>query len=681
MELKPPANYSDPADLEAIEIAKNTIGDYKLKDDPTYIAPEEDRMNASKKRRQLIAVQNAIIEMKLTFNQKLVDLRKLKDTLRQSIDATNRELAAIALTIGSDPTKDVAIRVTADDLSPPLDLRDRIDVTLPTPEAISFAEQVAAAARRRLEAQAGKAKAQVVRGRTTTVKRGTPAAPITKKKQEEREKPSDVELAEQAQLRIQLEFKRDLLLQNIKKGITKFDEMVTKLADEKVRVRGEIVLAELRFLTMLREFKLLAKLERKDHELNEKLKERRHDMDAIDNEVAAQQKRLKEAEHDLEDSQKQLKKLARKFDGMVDATLKCHDQLWTIYSYNIRRDTKMDEADEVEVDITTFDVDQVRKMFEAQAIQKQSDTCPADCDPALFEKVLDLREARMDIIEKNAGSLAIKDQIKQQCDSILFKRKGLESQFNQIKAEFEEFQHEKQRRLNELNFSLSLQFHQIRYLEAKEVMVGESRAPQIIKQMPADMSEALVFLNTGLEKLKQQEQSLKNNKQALYNLFRANLGRQNEDEKVKESLMREIGVMTSKLQEIQKLKFGQPVDLVMLEQLRVNKDADALRLQIADVEKRQNDEMQTIISQTNQATEDMTHEVQRNTALLSSLASLTEQQRDIESVLQKSRTTQTADDLNQDLGLANPDELLAEVERNGELIDKLNEEIRLLKRK
>jgi hypothetical protein len=98
---------------------------------------------------------------------------------------------------------------------------------------------------------------------------------------------------------------------------------------------------------------------------------------------------------------------------MVDATLNCHDPLWTIYNSNIRRDTKMDEADEVDVDLVTPDVEQVKKMFQAQAIQKQSDTCPSDCDPALFEKVLDLREARMDIIKKNSGAQAIKDQIKQ----------------------------------------------------------------------------------------------------------------------------------------------------------------------------------------------------------------------------------------------------------------------------
>jgi WD40 repeat protein len=683
-ELKPPANYSDPADLAAIENARATIGDYKLKDDPTYIAPEEDRMNASKKRRQLMAVQTAVGDLKASFNRKLKNLRELKARLLVTIAETNRELGEIALTIGAAPTDELVIRVAKDDVSAPLDLREKIDIALPAPEAVSFAEQVAAAARRRLEAQTGKQKqaAQPAR-RGAAVKRVQPQQ--TKKKVAEKAKPSDIEVIEHDQVRLQLEFKRKALLANIRGGIERFDKMVAELAQEKVHVHAEVVLAELRFLMMLREFKLLAKLELKDHELNDKLRQRRHDMDAIDVEVAAQQKRLKDAEHELEDREKALKKLAKRFDGIVEQFPKAHKELWTIYNYNIRQDTKMDEADDVEVDFATFDVEQVKKMFEAQAIQKQSDACPADCDQTVFEKVLDLREERMDIIERNSGALAMKDQIQKQCDSILFKRKGLESQFNQIKAEFEEFQHEKQRRLNELNFSLSLQFHQIRYLESREVVVGESRAPQTVKSMPTDLSQALVFLNSGLDKLKQQEQNLKNHRQTLYNLWRTNVSHQNEDEKARADLMKKIADGVGKLAEIQKLKFGQPVDLVMLEQLRVNRDtdadADALRLQIAQVEKMQDTEMQAIIDQTNQATEELTREVQRNTALLDALAGFTEQQRDIESVLQNSRTTQTAEKLSQDPGLANPDELLAQVDANNQLIDKLTEEISLLKRK
>ena len=679
MDLKPPSNYSDPADLEAIEIAKRTIGDYKLKDDPTYIAPEEERMNATKKRRQLMLLQNAINEMKLNFNTKLDDLAKLKEDLVQSIEATNRELEEISLTIGNDPTEEMAIIPKKDELVPLLDLRDKIDVIIPSPEAISFAEQVAAAAKRRIEAQAGKQKqAQPQRRGAAATKRQQ--AQQAKRKHEEREKLSEVESIEQAQIRTQLEYRKKVLKRNIESGIARFDEKVAEIAEEKARVHSEIVLAELRFLMMLREFKLLSKLEMRDHDLNDKLHQRQSDMDAIDREVAEQQKKLKEAEHELEDAQKLLKKLARRFDAMVDPNLKCRDQLWTIYNYNIRKNAKRDEGDDVDIDFTTMDVEQVRKMLEAQAIQKQSDTCPADCDQALFDKILDLREERMDIIESNSGAQTIKDQAKHQCDSILKKRKNLETQFNQIKQEFDEFQHEKQRRLNELNFSLSLQFHQIRYMETKEVPIGESRTTQLVKQMPTDLSQALVFLESGLEGLKQQEQNLKNNRQTLYNLYRSNCGKQNEDEKEKAKLMKEIANMTSKLYEIQKLKFGQNVDLVMLEQLRVNKDADALREQIAKVEKVQHAEMQEITDQINQATDDLTREVQRNTAVLGSLATLTEQQRDIESELQNSRTTQTADDLNQDLGLDNPDDLLAEVEKNNAIIDQLNEEIGLLKR-
>ena len=679
MDLKPPANYSDPVDLEAIEVAKNTIGDYKLKDDPHYIAPEEERMNATKKRRQLLLLQNEINEMKTGFNNKLDELANLKQRLVKSIEETNRELTEISLTIGNDPSEELCIRPKRDEEQPLLDLRDKIDIVLPTPETISFAAQVAAAAKRRIEAQAGKQKqaAQPQRRGASKRQQGQQA----RKKYDDKEKLSEIETIEQTQLRAQLEYRKKLLKQNIEQGIAKFDEKVAQIADEKAKVHSEIVLAELRFLMMLREFKLLSKLEMKDHELNDKLRQRKEDMAAIDSEVDAQQKLLKAAEHDLEEAQKGLKKLARRFDQMVDANMKCRDQLWTIYSYNIRRNAKFDEDDDVEVDFSTMDIEQVKKMLEAQAIQKQSDACPSDCDPALFERILDLREEKMDIVEKNSGAQSTKDAISRKCDAILKKRKGLENQYNQIKQEFDEFQHEKQRRLNELNFSLSLQFHQIRLLESKEVLVGEARVPQTVKQMPQDLSNALVFLQTGLQKLKQQEQNLKNQRQTLYNLYKTNCGKQNEDEKERNKLQKEIEVMTEKLDQIQKLKFGQNVDLVMLEQLRVNKDADALKVQIAQVEKVQNDELQALVDQIKQATDDLTREVQRNTAVLGTLATLTEQQRDIETELQNSHSTQTADDLNQDLGLDNPDDLLADVEKNNALIDRLNEEISLLKRR
>jgi hypothetical protein len=63
MDQKPPANDSDPADLEVIEIAKKTISGH------IYIALEEHRMNGSKKCRHILLLTTAIVplNMKLTY--------------------------------------------------------------------------------------------------------------------------------------------------------------------------------------------------------------------------------------------------------------------------------------------------------------------------------------------------------------------------------------------------------------------------------------------------------------------------------------------------------------------------------------------------------------------------------------------------------------------------------------
>ena len=50
-------------------------------------------------------------------------------------------------------------------------------------------------------------------------------------------------------------------------------------------------------------------------------------------------------------------------------------------------------------------------------------------------------------------------------------------------------------------------------------------------------------------------------------------------------------------------------------------------------------------------------------------------------MLQSPRVNQTAEEFHQDLGLANPDELILQVEKNENLIERLNEEIGLLKRR
>lgn len=51
---KPDEDYQDPKDVAAIKEAQENMGDYKLKTAKDYVVPERQRVNAEKKRIQLL---------------------------------------------------------------------------------------------------------------------------------------------------------------------------------------------------------------------------------------------------------------------------------------------------------------------------------------------------------------------------------------------------------------------------------------------------------------------------------------------------------------------------------------------------------------------------------------------------------------------------------------------------
>lgn len=51
---KPDEDYQDPKDVAAIKEARENMGDYKLKTAKDYVVPESQRVNAEKKRIQLL---------------------------------------------------------------------------------------------------------------------------------------------------------------------------------------------------------------------------------------------------------------------------------------------------------------------------------------------------------------------------------------------------------------------------------------------------------------------------------------------------------------------------------------------------------------------------------------------------------------------------------------------------
>ena len=71
---KPNENYDDPHDAAAIKLAEKNIGDFKLKTASDYVVPEEERVNAEKKRAQLLSLKRWVSDFNVNVNEKIIFL-------------------------------------------------------------------------------------------------------------------------------------------------------------------------------------------------------------------------------------------------------------------------------------------------------------------------------------------------------------------------------------------------------------------------------------------------------------------------------------------------------------------------------------------------------------------------------------------------------------------------------
>jgi aspartate beta-hydroxylase len=82
-------------DRKNIEIAKTTYGDYKLKMSKNYVVPENQRINAAKKRQQMVLLEGSMHKLKVDFNKKVEELKIRKKDICEKVKSLNSRLTEI----------------------------------------------------------------------------------------------------------------------------------------------------------------------------------------------------------------------------------------------------------------------------------------------------------------------------------------------------------------------------------------------------------------------------------------------------------------------------------------------------------------------------------------------------------------------------------------------------------
>jgi len=540
--MKPSSTAYDPQDEGEIDLAKRTMGDYSLKTSPNYVVPESERVNAWKKRRQMIELINAAWNLKKEFNEQLLGLRQLKVRLIDKIKEHNERVAEVNAELRLDeemfnpdfhpeewPEKDYL--VSADDVAG--------DHPLAPAGIAEYSEAPKDLAKK------------------------------NKKQQTDKEKQY------RSHLEAKLQSEKMALLAEIEKIVQGFDEAIKKQSLEREVLDHDLKQTEMRLITYFNELIKLEEIEPTDRELTarmEQLIKQKADL-AADAEENAEKFERVTAESD--EITAQLKKVSMKFNDLVPENSQFYEFLLKVLEKKIKRKKQKQKAsDDEEEDDDDDDSEDMSDLSDDSSDESQDnlDVAPENLDLNLFESVQQLREERLDLTDQVMVKSKEIDKLKRDADERKRKENELQREITRTDVEIQEFQRLKMQKLNELEVAIVLVLDQFLNLD-EDVL-------------PVDMSDSVLFTNEALKRLRSRILELGDElKKAETRWFQLRKDK-SETKKETKAQQREKEKALKEYESIMALKFGRRINLDLLSHAEPTAQVEELKEKFVKTEKK-----------------------------------------------------------------------------------------------
>ena len=243
------------------------MGDFSLKTDADYVVPEAQRVNAQKKRRQIVLLDESIHAIKMGFNERFLALRDLKKRLIGSMGDEDARLVEINRELEAHdplPASLVAPRALCAEEQP--ELRDQ---TGPDELELFAQQQEAAKAKAKgggfgggMGGGGGGPAGPPPPGYT---KAAPPSSSLSAAEREQdklareaaRARMSEEQAAEAEMARKRLLVEKARLLERRRRTIGSFDEALAELRAEKLKLEADLKTTDLRELVLFQELALL----------------------------------------------------------------------------------------------------------------------------------------------------------------------------------------------------------------------------------------------------------------------------------------------------------------------------------------------------------------------------------------------------------------------------------------
>ncbi|XP_038658265.1 cilia- and flagella-associated protein 44 [Scyliorhinus canicula] len=665
---RPDDNYEDPNDVAAIKEAQENMGDFKLKTAADYTVPEHLRINAEKKRNQLIRLEELIHEFKVEMSSKIVNLRDAKIDIIEQITSLTEELRSIQTKL--DPSQHLPIPIVPSLY--PDEMPEKL-FQIDQEKMLEFKERSSIKKRKRMSEQLNEF------GKSETANTST-ASSIQQLEHNSLKSPA-LEIVKPSQLEDEIEIieeKTNLYLQTavlnkISDLIKNFDAELRVICHLKCKLDIAIKMSDLRHVTLFEEVLLLKEFEKSEDILQERVNQRI--TERLETQIRSEEclQQLESKKRDVAKHQEKEKALHATFLMSLGENNRHADFLTRVFKKKIKRRRKSeakisaesDEESEEESDEESGYSDEDESDADDGGVDDSA--CPETCDPALFENTLQLREKRLDIEEALAEEKKSVELLKKEYDMIAKKVKLIEGTVKSAKKDLEVLQREKQQKLNELYVVVPLKLHQVEYI--------------VNGDMPNDLVLGLIFTNPALMLLQKRIKELQVEKDEQRELYKQ--ARQKHVQ-----LLRDKAGMEAEIAELEDVcyqemirKFGRVVDLEALQTLSVNMTLEELKEKIGGNETRFKRRVKRNDEKILELQAELTDFTRQYTCRLDQMNAMTVEKRKIETQLNGQQKKMGVELQKQKAKLEEKQDLIQLVERQAKEINKLKDDISLLTRK
>uniref|UniRef100_A0A673VPT0 Cilia- and flagella-associated protein 44 n=1 Tax=Salmo trutta TaxID=8032 RepID=A0A673VPT0_SALTR len=558
---KPNENCEDPEDVRAIRLATENMGDFKLKTAKDFTVPEHLRMNAEKKRAQLVHLEEMIHERKTQMNSRIMALRDTKVSFVSWLRSQAQQLQA------------VQERLAPHFCSPAPTLPSLLPEE--TPERKLRYTRTTLQRYGALRAQRACTRGQELEGGQTLLEEleaeieeeeETPCHTPADRREREVEESGVTELEEEMR-----EVEEIRLLYEEESLLEQFDAELCLLRHEKLCLDIQMKLADLRHVTLFQELLLLKEFEKRENSLQDRLNSCVEEEEDLRSKLEECKQALELKRRDISKLQERERAIAATFQASLGENNKFADFLTRVFKKKIKRvkkkekagdDEEQEDSDEDSDEESDWDDDEDDSGSESGGPLDDS-VCPQNCNSELFENTVQLRERRLDLEELLVEERKTADNLRKECDSLVKKEKVVHGSLKAAEGDLELFNREKQQKLNELDVVVPLRLHQIEFVSNGVV--------------PCSLAPALVLNTVALGGLQERIKELQVEKSEQRDLYRQ--ARQQHVQLIhdRKDMEAKIQSLEARCEQLMLMKFGKLVDLEALQTLSGNRNLEEMR--------------------------------------------------------------------------------------------------------